>query len=1181
MRLKKIEIYGFKSFVQKTKLEFGQGITAIIGPNGSGKSNISDAIRWALGEQSARQLRGNKMEDVIFNGTSTKKALGMSEVTLYFDNSEGILPIDFSEISITRKIFRSGESEYLLNNASCRLRDIHDLFAGTGVGRETYATIEQGKIDLLTSSRPEERRMIFEEAAGILKHKNRKKDALHKLEEITQKIIRLDDLLREISRQLNPLKEAQERALAYQKYEGNLTCLQKKLSLDTWACLKREEDKYVKEKNDWGEKIKQIEDQIQKLESERTQLEKFSKEKDEEAQNMQEQVQQIVTQLEVGGAGVKIALEREKEYEEKEQIICKQLENTSLSLNKIKQEITQEEKKLEETIDSLERWQSEQKESFKNLNEQQNFLEKEEAVLENCKGEMIDLLNARAKKHYEVKSLQNEKNLLEKKQKTIKLQEEEAQQKKHCLQEKEEILADSLKKQNNLALELDNDWQILLQDHEKGEKKIIKINEEIFLGSRKLEAEQSRLNLLLEMERSLEGYNKGVKSVLQTGYLKEKVCGTVAHLLQVEQKYEKAIEVGLGQALQNIVTKTELDAQKIIEYLKKTNGGRATFLPLNVIKGKKYTIGVSEYCIGIAVDLVSFASQYKPVMEYLLGKIAIAPNLTAALALSKQENNRLKIVTLEGDIINPGGAMTGGSWGGKQLGILGRLRECQELQESSKNLQEQLLRLEQELQKEKNEQIRQEERKKELQLNLEKNKLFLYNLQQEKILLEQKKQKINDEEELLIWEKDQIYKDEVTLLESEKKELIHLQELEEEQVNLEKKIKQRQENLEKVKKEMLNLQDGLTDLKVQAATWEQEKINCQVNLKKLIERVRELQEEEKEQQAEKARLQGQKKNLNLEISRKKEEIANWLQKKEQVMLVLFECRKENEVLKEQQQKKEREKREKEKLMVTCQKDYSESTVALARIETEINHQLELLSEKHDLKELMSYENYLLVADIKNQMTKELELWQNKIEKLGPVNLGVIEEYVSLKKRYDFLWEQYKDLQAAKQGLGKLLKEIDEVMEKRFLATFQNVQKIFKEIFVRLFDGGKAELSLSEPEKILTTGIEVNVQPPGKKLQSLSLLSGGEKALTAIALLIALLQTNPSPFCLLDEVDAPFDDTNVQKVAELLQEMAKKTQFIIITHRRGAMEVADALYGVTMEEAGISRLVSVKLEEEAS
>lgn len=1181
MRLKKLELYGFKSFAQKTKLEFGQGVTAVVGPNGSGKSNISDAIRWALGEQNPRQLRGNKMEDIIFNGTNQRKPLGMSEVVLHFDNQEGILPVDYNEVTVTRRIYRSGESEYLLNNSPCRLKDIYELFAGTGVGRETYATIEQGKIELLTSSRPEERRLVFEEAAGILKYKNRKREALNKLGEVSQKLVRLDDLLREISTQLIPLGEAKDKAILFQNFYQELQEKEKKLALHKWANLKQEEQSFLDKKKQYQSKLENLEANHRETNEEFDQVRKNLEENQIELDKVQELIHKSLSKLDLLEMEIKIALEKEQDYLEKIKVLEQRnsvLANTYIETEKEIESQKQGKEKHEFAIQSLE---NEEREIGSSIDEKQNCLIKLEQHLENLKGELIEILNAKAKKQYEVRNLENSQELMDKKKRHLIEEEKRIKDRYQELRNNKEKLNESIHAKQKSFSTIQEQLEQLVNDIITSKSEIQSIEQEIAQDGKRQESLRSRLNLLLEMERSLEGYNKGVKTLLQDKSLAPRICGTVAKLIKVEEKYEKAIEVALGQALQNIVTPTEKDAQQLIEYLKKTSGGRATFLPLNVINGSKFHLEHSEYCLGLGVDLIDFQPEYTKLMNYLLGRIAIAANLDSALILAKKTQNKIKIVTLDGDVINPGGAMTGGSWGGKQLGLLGRMREIKELEQSVLALTQKLLAKEEKL----------SAKKKELEcleLNHVKNKkeidsltLILRDLVQEGHSLAKEEDGLKQEEELLVWEKEQLVSEETKISAQAKAEQEVFHQLEKNKDSLEKEIIDGQKTLNQEKEQLEKVKETLTQLKINLAAKKQDGISKEREIKRLEAGLKEIDREKESNQEESIRVEGALLNLKKEIKQKKEERVGWLNKKEKESLSLSKLREENLLLKEQELNLEKKKKALDKALNNLEKEWFQEASALARIETELRHHLETIKNSYDFCPLEILPDYILDKKEKTALEETAKERQEKIRELGTVNLGAIEEYQNLKERHDFLLEQYKDLQGAKQSLEKLLQEIDEIMEKKFLETFGQVQDEFKQVFKRLFNGGKAELSLSEPDKVLTTGIDITVQPPGKKLQNLSLLSGGEKALTAVALLFAILRTNPSPFCLLDEIDAPFDDANVQRVAELLKEMSGRIQFIIITHRKGAMEVADALYGVTMEEAGVSRLVSVRLEEQAS
>lgn len=1185
MRLKKLELYGFKSFAQKTKLELGKGITAIVGPNGSGKSNLSDAIRWTLGEQSARQLRGSKMEDVIFGGSSNRKALGMSEVSLHFDNEEGILPIDFNEITVTRRIFRSGESEYRLNNAPCRLKDIYDLFAGTGVGRETYATIEQGKIDLLCSARPEDRRIIFEEAAGILKYKNKKREALNKLQDTAQKILRLNDLIREISGQLGPLGEARQKALFYEEYNGKLQTLEQLLTLDSWARLQEKQNAYLEQEINYQKRLGELQSSQQGLERDLEQTTVLLEETQKQVGKFQEKFHNLLSQFDLLNMEIRVGQEREQECLERKIKLNQKQGSLSDAITQIEDEILGQEKSLKELETKIHNLLKEEIAKQESLQEGQHFLREEENQLNNLKSELIEILNLRAKKQYEVKNLQTNRENLRKKQEKINQEIAAACQRREQLAKGKDQL--NRKKEEKEAFIQLTEQQIynLKEEKEQEKQKLIEQNNLVLDLEKRLQSKQGRLNLLLEMERSLEGYGKGVKSVLQgsrqNSRLGQGVCGTIAELLKVPEKYEKAIEIALGQALQNIVTETDKKAQELIEYLKETKGGRATFLPLNIIQGNKFKLEQMPEALGLAVDLICFAPRYEAIMNYLLGRIIVVENLDRGLEVSKKLNYKLRVVTLDGDVLNPGGAMTGGSLGGKQLGILGRIREKEEL---GANLEEIKAKLLQEIELKKLKEDKLATLEKQLQEKegiLQQGKFELQNLEKEWLESEKEEKKLVQEEEILLWESRQLEQEEESLRQRAQEGLDNFNFLEKNKERIEQEINLNQQKLLEKTQSLESRKEEITQLKIQLAALRQEKANGDSNGFKSKARLRELLTEKDSSQQESVQLEEQILLIRQEIQEKIQKLQKLNQDKIEMNLELEKLREEEEGLKKVYKEKEKIKKSLDRALNSLEKEWSQIALLKGRVEVELTYQLEQLKLNFSLQAPQETRPHILVEEKRKTISQEAQNWAQQIRDLGPVNLGAVEEYENLKKRYDFLVEQGNDLQAGKRSLEQLLEEIDQIMQKRFLETFVRIQEEFKLMFQRLFNGGKAQLSLSDPNKILETGIDIMIQPPGKKLQNLTLLSGGEKGLTAVALLFAILKVNPSPFCLLDEIDAAFDDANVKRVADLLKEFAEKVQFIVITHRKGIMEVADALYGVTMEEAGISRLISVKLTERAS
>ena len=1171
MRLKKMELYGFKSFARKTVIEFGQGITAVVGPNGSGKSNVADAVRWALGEQSAKQLRGSKMEDVIFNGSRNKKGLGLAEVSLFFDNTDGLLAVDYNEVVITRRMYRSGESEYKLNNNLCRLKDIHELFMGTGIGKETYATIEQGKIDNLTSTRAEERRQVFEEAAGILKHKYKKKEALSKLGDVEQKILRLEDILKEIKQQLLPLQQQKEKAECFREYSSVLEEAERKTALNKWRILQEEKQRLNALKLENQTKHELLAGELAELAVSLTAEEQKIKQNEElltanllKQQEIEGKAAFCRERIESTAGQLRELQEREKNSQQKKEQLLTALAGEEKEKLAYHKELAELERKLSICGDELTLLGG-------RVAEQEGAVQKKVQAIEDLKGDLIELLNEKAKRQYELQRLAG--------------QEKEHIKRLEQLEEKEQRLKADCGKAADKIIELKEKQEKLMTDQAAGLQKEHSLKAEITLLQEKLlerqkawQEQESRLNqaksrqkVLAELEQSLEGYYKGTKSILKSN-LKERFLGTVAQLITVEKRYETAIEIALGGSLQNIITPTEKDAQSLIAYLKKTNGGRATFLPLDRVHGEKKQIGQMKGLIGVAADLLRFAPQYEGVINQLLGRILISDNLANASEIALNTGQRYKIITLDGDVISPGGAMTGGSFAAKQNGLLSRKRELEDLNFTITGLEEQQGKERRAISGLK----KQEEERKAEQGKIHEELLrldfALKQLKQELSEAEVGKEQLVKEQEGLQWQNRQAEEAGESRKQEELREEARLAEIRQTEDSKRDLIKHYQEEETGLRQELEKINEEFMNLKLEVNSGEKDRLHLLSLISRLEKTIADRQQElalcSRNKEEEKHKIEA----LNRIISEGEQETELLAREKQKNIAVKAALEKEKAELYDELHSLKQTLAEKNKI----REKYAKSLLCLASQQAKQEERMK--QQEVWLTENCSepYPCVSLTAEEEAELGQRTALYRRKISELGTVNLGAVEEFNKLQERYSFLDVQYTDLKDARSSLDTLLLELDEIMEKNFLAAFDAIKEAFAKTFQQLFGGGSAQLFLSEPQAVLTSGVEVMVQPPGKKLQSLSLLSGGEKALTAVALLLAILEVRPSPFCLLDEADAALDDKNVQRVAELLKEMAETVQFIMITHRKGAMEIADALYGITMED-GVSSLLSVKLE----
>lgn len=1185
MYLKRIELQGFKSFADRIDIEFQPGINAVVGPNGSGKSNITDAIRWVLGEQSIKTLRGSKLEDVIFSGSQKRKPMGMAEVSIVLDNSDHMLPLEYSEVCITRRAFRSGESEFYLNKVPCRLKDIQELFMDTGIGKDGYSIISQGEVDEFLMARPEERRLIFEETAGIMKHRARKREAEKKLEETMANLSRVDDLLAEIKSQLDLLFSQRMKALEYKRLTERQKLLEVNLHLLEIEEIREKLAQVESELQKKSKALFQIKDKKALLEDELVHIKEEWAEKQSECERLQSEFFQKNAE--------KNEIEKEKKWQsERLQQLKDSLGDMEKKLDALKEKLLDAQgnlcskvEKLEGKVKELNEVESNLRQKEKELASLDHEIKEKQAAVESLKGDVIDLLNSASEVKNTIASLNAMKNNMQKRLQQIEEDLKRINEAKTLTSKELEAIENKLSDLKNTLSSLNEkiefEQKLLSQkNREYGEKSKL-LQEKIIL----LNQLKSRYKALEEINQSYEGYQLGVKNLLS--HLKAgKVClkgiyGTVADIIKVDRTLETAIEAALGGALQNVVCDSEQDAKEAIEYLKQNNLGRVTFLPLTSVKPRALSpheewVLSAPGCVGIACELVEYDRKFSPVLLHLLGRVIVAEDIDKALEIARNTDFGIKIVTLEGEIINPGGSITGGSLKRSSL-LLSRKREFEEIKENLRQVEGEISEL-------KNAISRIEKALRTSQESIDTMSKSIYSCNQDIASLEKEKAEKNGliRERL---ERQRILELEKKQIEEELKEIeLEISKVEQNKNSLEKQNRERQlkvESLEREIKERERLKEGLeneiNNLRAILNDVRQEKLGLKYQIQNLEQNLSEWQKQQNEiiQNLNSVRAAiGTTESKIQELQNRLEENA---EKQANLQNALNEVKSQKEKLDgklESLQKKitglERaEKRE-------------QNAIAELRInETSLRVHMENLEAILMEKYSMSLRDALeLKEDLGSgeKIKQELFAVKKNIEELGPVNLSAIEDYENLKARYDFMKSQRDDLLQAKMKLDDLIKDLTRTMEEMFLNTFRKVQAEFKKVFVELFGGGKAELVLEDEVNPLESGIEVIVQPPGKKLQSLSLLSGGERALTAIAILFSILNIKATPFCVLDEIEAALDDANIDRFTRYLKKIAERTQVIIITHRKGTMEVADALYGVTMEETAVSKLVTVKLEE---
>lgn len=1181
MYLKRLEMHGFKSFANKTVLEFMPGITAVIGPNGSGKSNISDSIRWLLGEQSMKSLRGSKSEDIIFAGTENRKSLGFAEASIVIDNTDGKLPIEYNEVTVTRRIYRSGESGYFINKAPCRLKDILELFMDTGIGKDGYSIIGQGKIDEILSNKSEERRHIFEEAAGIVKYRTRKIESEKKLEQTKLNLLRINDILSEIEGNIEPLKKQSEKAKKFLSLREELKNIEVGL--------------FLHQIDNYKLKIKEIQDDLQILQNQETDEIQKSSKLQEDKNNLKIELDKLIEEIEkIQNEGFETSnkiqkieneislskqkIETNKENEERYAIEIEELQN---KINELKEEKEQKLSKKTNLFKDKERFQKDLDEKTKELENLTGKLSEKEKEIEAKKIKLSDNIDAKFEKasFVNTQKVQNENLEKRKKQLNDEVYEIIAEIDAGRL-EKEEIAKEFYEietKRNEAQKALEK----IIEQKEETSKKIKKYEEDIKEIDSQKRINESRLKFLKETEREKEGYVKSVKSLLlaceNNTNLAKGNHGVLASILEVPKEYQTAIEMCLGASLQNLVTETEEDAKKLVEYLRKNNLGRASFLPITSVKGKKLEKikdkGVNV--IGIASDLVKTKKKYEDILLHLLGRTVVVETMDDAIALAKQNSYSFRIVTIQGDLINPSGAITGGSVTQKTVNILGRKQEIEKLEKTINEQTKKLANIE----TQKTDYISSVENILEQATNLETA------LQETQIDYATKKQKLETTEENIekLELKLQKTKDEITNIENEIKENIVKKEeteqeiilIEQENEALNSEISMFADQNKEKQQEIDDLNFEITNLKISVSSFTE----SEASIDEIVERMNlEIQTNEntistRKERVEKAKHENEslKELINLkleEIEKTKEEAIQNSGKIEEL--------KQNRIDKNKQLEQiEKDILEQFNLVENLKEQVSKIEIKKSKLKMEVEQIINKMWEEYEItpnnaRDFKKPENV-------QEVQKKVNSLRNQIKALGSINIDSIEEYKQTKERYDFMTEQKQDLEESITKLKKIINDMMQIMKEQFTKQFQVINKNFKEIFTELFGGGKAELKLTDSENILESGIEIEVQPPGKKLQNMMLLSGGEKALTAIALLFAILKINPAPFCVLDEIEAALDDVNVYRYAEYLKKFSKEIQFLVITHRKGTMEAADTVYGITMEEKGISKLLSMKLK----
>ncbi len=1179
MQLKKIILKGFKSFPEKTVLTFTEGVTAIVGPNGSGKSNIIEAIRWVMGEQSAKTLRGDRMNDVIFSGTHERKPLNLAEVELILDNSDGYLEIEFEEVSVLRRISRSGDSTYMINQQECRLRDILDLFMDSGLGRESFSIISQGQVEAVFNSKPEDRRGIFEEAAGVYKYKVRKQDAERKLDQTQENLDRVQDILYELESQLEPLKKQADIARSYLDQKEQLTDLD--IGVTVWQIKDLKENiQEDKRKNE------HIADDLEKVTQETEALEESQKKQKEivqELETLRDELNQKMVEVVRHRERTEAALNLFDEKARHKEVFIQEKQTSIDRLTERNQELEKELEEVTKTFDRENKQLKDYTEQLKALEEKRQYLEGDkDAQMEELRGHYIELLQKQT-------SLKNEKRYLE--QELSRNKRDEAKTQEHIVSLKDEVAAqrEKLIVKEKAYGDVSEKLRLLLKEYTEIEQSLSAKKAEAQRKydraqqtSQELNHAKAKQSSLMEMQENYAGYYAGVRAVMQEKENLNGIVGTVAELIQIPKPYLQAIDTVLGSSGQFVVVEDEKAGRSAINYLKQHRKGRATFLPITTIKSRyipdhiQHQISSIEGYIGIANQLVTNKPDVQNIIENLLGQTIVAETLESANAIARAIQFRNRVVSLEGDVINAGGSMTGG--GGRQNNTSPIFTQKVELDALTKFISEN--------EKVVREMLSQQSALEEELKDLEKQAADIRNQGEEKRLNEQQ---LKNEVEHLETELHRMERQlqATSFEESEQKTLLedYTKQLEELETNLTtitadvkesnrrmELLSSEQENIEeekeKIAKELQAVSEKRNDVREDLAEvrTNRQYLDSQIaqNSDQIVELTRDI--ESFDEDVERDSKEDLEANLEKYIEKQAEIEQNQKEVKESLI-------NENQVISEIDEKLQALSGRHKYLS----EEKSKLDVRISRNDVKMDHNLDYLVDEYKI----GFEEAKLLDEPElslEEAQKRVHLLKKGIEELGSVNVNSIDEYDHVNERYTFLSKQQNDLIEAKVQLYNTMDEMDAIVEKQFKETFDRIQEEFSAVFPKMFGGGYAELVLNEPDNLLETGVEIIAQPPGKRLTRLSLLSGGERALTAISLLFAIIQVNPVPFCILDEAEAALDDANVIRFGQYLEEFEGDTQFIVITHRKGTMEHADQLYGVTMQEKGISKIVAVTLNE---
>lgn len=1182
MYLKSIEVQGFKSFAHKILFEFHNGITGIVGPNGSGKSNVADAVRWVLGEQRVKQLRGGSMQDVIFSGTESRKPLSYAMVAITLDNADHQLPIGYEEVTIARKIYRSGESEYLINGSTCRLKDVNEMFYDTGIGKEGYSIIGQGQIDKILNGKPEERRELFDEAAGIVKFKRRKNMSMKKLEDERQNLIRVSDIVGEIEKQIGPLQKQSETAREYLKKKEELKIYDINMFLLETDRLKEQMTDINTKLSNAQEELEQSNSQYESTKIEYESIEEEMEGIDEAIEKSRRQLsettllkQQLEGQISLFNEQINSARMNDEHYEQRATNIGAELRERQEK----KEELEKEKDAIKGQLAEMEKQEREAKEALFDI---QSKMAAMSVDMDQSNNDIMELLNNRASTKAKIQrfdtmmeQIQVRKSEMHKKLLEVKGDTNQREELRISYQEELDVVSKQIDAGVKESTTYEERINVL-------QSQLTKQNEQLRIGQSAYHREQSRLDSLKNITERYDEYGNSIRKVMEKKEQEKGLLGVVADIIKAPKEYEIAIETALGGSIQNIVTDNEDTAKRMITYLKSNKLGRATFLPITSMNAsqnfKQPEVLKEDGVIGLASTLVHVDGSYKGLSNHLLGRTIVVGKIDAGIALSKKYRQTLRIVTTEGELINPGGAMTGGAFKNSS-NLLSRRREIEEFEKTVALLKKEMSEMELTVEAGKQE-------RSECYNNIER-----INQQLQHDYVVQNTAKMNVEQVALKQAEAQKIS---SGIDNERLELERqVNDIKENQDSIQVELETSEQLEEQLSKKIVEIQKALEVAKVTEIERlnNSEKVHLSfASLEQkndfLIENALRIEEESEKFKQELADLNASKSDTGEEIAEKERQITELKKTIEDSKELFDEIDMEIKV----NTHKREELSGNHKAFLNKREELSKHISELDKESFRLSSKLEAYEESSEKQINYMWEEYELTYNMALEardatltelsfMKKQIQTLKNEIRMLGAVNVNAIEDYKNLSERYDFLKTQHDDLVEAEKTLLQIIEELDGAMRRLFEERFQEICVEFDKVFKQLFGGGKGTIELMEDEDILEAGIKIIAQPPGKKLQNMMQLSGGEKALTAISLLFAIQNLKPSPFCLLDEIEAALDDSNVTRFAQYLHKLTKHTQFIVITHRRGTMAAADRLYGITMQEKGVSALVSVDLLED--